>query len=195
MRLNDVGSGRPLCVSLCSLWQKGVEMKFKARVWKVGDNINTDLILPISAFYLTAEEQVNFVFSANRPGWAKQVQKGDILIGGRNFGMGSSRPAARSLKNLGLACLVAPYINGLFFRNAVNFAFPIVECPGVDEAFDEGDIAEIDVIEARVRNLTKGAELIAKPLPPPLLAIVNAGGIYPLLEKEGSIAPRAAVSR
>lgn len=167
-------------------------MKFKARVWKVGDNINTDLILPITAFYLTPEEQVSFVFSANRPGWVKQVQKGDILIGGKNFGMGSSRPAARSLKNLGLSCLVAPYINGLFFRNAVNFAFPALECPGVDEAFDEGDMAEVDVIAARVRNLSKGIELVAKPLPGPLLAIVNAGGIYPLLEKEGSIAPRAA---
>jgi len=167
-------------------------MKFKARVWKVGDNINTDLILPITAFYLTPEEQVSFVFSANRPGWVKQVQKGDILIGGKNFGMGSRRPAARSLKNLGLSCLVAPYINGLFFRNAVNFAFPALECPGVDEAFDEGDMAEVDVIAARVRNLSKGIELVAKPLPGPLLAIVNAGGIYPLLEKEGSIAPRAA---
>ncbi len=166
-------------------------MNFKARVWKVGDNINTDLILPNRAFYLTAEEQVGYVFSANRPGWAQQVQKGDILIGGRNFGMGSSRPAARSLKNLGLACLVAPYINGLFFRNAVNFAFPALECPGVDEAFDEGDIAEIEFSAGRVRNLTQGTELTAKPLPAQLLAIVNAGGIYPLLEKEGSIAPRA----
>jgi 3-isopropylmalate/(R)-2-methylmalate dehydratase small subunit len=155
-------------------------MKFKARVWKVGDNINTDLILPNRAFYLTQEEQVSYVFSANRPGWAEQVQKGDILIGGKNFGMGSSRPAARSLKNLGLVCLVAPYINGLFFR---------------DEAFDEGDIAEVDVIAARVRNVTKGTELIAKVLPAPLLAIVNAGGIYPLLEKEGSIAPKVAAGR
>ena len=75
---------------------------FKGRVWIVGDNINTDLILPNKAFYLTHEEQAMYVFSANRPGWAEQVKKGDILIGGRNFGMGSSRAAARSLKNLGL---------------------------------------------------------------------------------------------
>ena len=170
-------------------------MKFKARIWKVGDNINTDLILPITAFYLTPEEQVSFVFKANRPGWVDQVQKGDILIGGKNFGMGSSRPAARSLKNLGLACLVAPYINGLFFRNAVNFAFPALECPGVDEAFNEGDMAEVDVLESRVRNLTSGVELKAKPLPAPLLAIVNAGGIYPLLEKEGAILPKVSVGR
>jgi 3-isopropylmalate/(R)-2-methylmalate dehydratase small subunit len=165
-------------------------MKFKARVWKVGDNINTDLILPNRAFYLTPEEQVSYVFSANRPGWAEQVQKGDILIGGKNFGMGSSRPAARSLRNLGLSCLVAPYINGLFFRNAVNFAFPVIECAGVDEAFDEGDIAEVDVIGARVRNVSKGTELSARPLPEQLLSIIAAGGIYPLLEKEGSISSK-----
>ena len=166
-------------------------MKLKARVWKVGDNINTDLILPAVAFYLAPEEQLRYVFHANRPGWAEQVQKGDILIGGKNFGMGSSRPAARSLKNLGIACLVAPYINGLFFRNCVNFAFPAVECPGVDEAFEEGDIAEVDVERATVRNVTRGTMLTGKPMPPKLLALVKAGGIYPLLEKEGLIAPRS----
>jgi 3-isopropylmalate/(R)-2-methylmalate dehydratase small subunit len=165
-------------------------MKFKARVWKVGDNINTDLILPNRAFYLTPEEQITYVFSANRPGWADQVQKGDILIGGKNFGMGSSRPAARSLRNLGLACVVAPSINGLFFRNAVNFAFPAIECAGIDDAFDEGDVAEVDVLAARVRNVTKGTALVAKPLPDSLLAIISAGGIYPLLEKEGSISAK-----
>lgn len=166
-------------------------MKFQSRVWKVGDNINTDLILSSAAFYLKPEEQARNVFNANRPGWADQVQQGDILIGGKNFGMGSSRPAARSLKNLGLACLVAPYINGLFFRNCVNFAFPAVECPGVDEAFEEGDIAEVDFEQATVRNVTRGTTLTGKPMPPKLLALVQAGGIYPLLEKEGLIAPKA----
>jgi len=166
-------------------------MKFTARVWKAGDNINTDLILPNKAFYLTVEEQPSYVFSANRPGWSSQVQKGDILIGGHNFGMGSSRPAARSLKNLGLSCLVAHSINGLFFRNCVNFAFPALECPGIAEAFEEGDVAEIEFEAGRVRNVTRGTELQAKPLPPKLLALVMAGGIYPLLEKEGLIAPKA----
>jgi len=165
-------------------------MKFTARVWKVGDNINTDLILPNRAFYLTVEEQPSYVFSANRPGWSSEVQKGDILIGGRNFGMGSSRPAARSLKNLGLACLLAPSINGLFFRNCVNYAFPALECPGVDEAFEEGDVAEIEFESGLVRNVTRGIKLVAKPLPPQLLSIVTAGGIYPLLEKEGLIAAK-----
>jgi 3-isopropylmalate/(R)-2-methylmalate dehydratase small subunit len=167
-------------------------MKFTARIWKVGDNINTDLILPNRAFYLGIEEQPAYVFSANRPGWSAQVPQGDILIGGRNFGMGSSRPAARSLKNLGLACLLAHSINGLFFRNCVNFAFPALECPGVHEAFEEGDVAEVEFEAGRVRNVTRGTELQAKPLPPQLLSLVTAGGIYPLLEKEGMIAPKAS---
>lgn len=103
-------------------------MKFTARVWKFGDNINTDLILPNAAFYLTQQEQLQYIFRANRPGWADLVQPGDILIGGKNFGMGSSRPAARNLKNLGIACLVADSIIGLFYRNSVNFALPAMEC-------------------------------------------------------------------
>lgn len=165
-------------------------MNFKGRVWKVGDNINTDLILPNKAFYLDHAEQAQFVFHANRPGWAKEVRKGDVLIGGRNFGMGSSRPAARSLKTLGLACLVADSLNGLFFRNCVNFAFPALECPGIQDMFEEGEVAEIAFEEGRVRNATRGLELAAKPLPASLLEIVLAGGIYPLLENEGLIAPR-----
>jgi len=166
-------------------------MKFKARIWKFGDNINTDLILPITGFYLTPQEQTRLVFKANRPGWVNQVQPGDILIGGRNFGMGSSRPAARSLKNLGLACLVAPSINGLFYRNCVNFAFPAIECLGVHDAFEEGDVAEVDLETAVVRNITRDTTLTGRKTPPKLLDLLKAGGIYPLLEKEGLIAPRA----
>ena len=167
-------------------------MKFKARVWKFGDNINTDLILPIVAFYLPLQEQARYVFHANRPGWVDEFQPGDIILGGRNFGMGSSRPAARSLVTLGVGCLVAHSINGLFFRNAVNWALPSMECPDVQDAFEEGDIAEVDFDDSVVRNLTRGRELQAKPVPAQLVNIVKAGGVYELLEKEGLIAPREA---
>jgi 3-isopropylmalate/(R)-2-methylmalate dehydratase small subunit len=169
-------------------------MKFQSRVWKFGDNINTDLILPIQAFYLAPAEQAQWVFRNNRPGWSEQVKVGDILIGGRNFGMGSSRPAARSLKNLGLSCLVAQSINGLFFRNCVNFAFPAMECVGVFDAFEEGDVAEIDFEAATVRNVTRNQSLAAVALPPKLLDLLKAGGIYALLEKEGAIGPKTALS-
>ena len=165
-------------------------MKYVARVWKFGDNINTDLILPNVAFYLTAQEQLKYIFRANRPGWVDLVQPGDILIGGKNFGMGSSRPAARNLKNLGLACLVADGINGLFYRNCVNFAFPAMECPGIEALFEEGETAEVDFDSGRVRNLTTGKSATGKTIPPQLLKIVAAGGIFSLLEKEGAIAPK-----
>ncbi len=167
-------------------------MQFKGRTWKVGDNINTDLILPNRAFYLTPQEQTKFVFSANRPGWSDLVTRGDILIGGRNFGMGSSRPAARSLRNLGLACLVAESMNGLFFRNCVNFAFPAMECAGVAEAFEEGDIAEVSFEDASVLNVRTGQRLPGRPIPAELRAVVAAGGLFPLLERQGYIASRAS---
>jgi len=167
-------------------------MKFQARVWKFGDNINTDLILPITGSYLTPQEQTRLVFKANRPGWVDEVQPGDILIGGKNFGMGSSRPAARSLKNVGLSCVIAHSLNGLFYRNCINFAFPGLECPGVDQAFEEGDVAEVDFDAAIVRNVTRGVTLNGRATPPKLLDLLKAGGIYPLLEKEGLIAPRSS---
>ena len=166
-------------------------MKFTARVWKFADNMNTDLILPIVAFYLTPQEQTRYVFKANRPGWVDQVAPGDIIVGGNNFGTGSSRPAARSLKNLGLSCVVANSINGLFFRNCVNFAFPAMECPGAFDAFEEGDIAEVDFEAGSVRNVTSEKSLQGIKMPPKLRALVEAGGIYALLEKEGLIARRA----
>lgn len=166
-------------------------MRFEARVWKFGDNINTDLILPNAAFYLTPQEQLRYIFRANRPGWIDLVAPGGILVGGKNFGMGSSRPAARNLKNLGISCLVAESINGLFYRNCVNFAFPAMECSGVEDIFDEGDTAEVDFDAGTVRNVATGASLPARRIPRELLAIVEAGGIFDLLEKEGAIAGKA----
>ena len=167
-------------------------MKFTAKVWKFPDNINTDLILPNVAFYLAHQEQLKYIFRANRPGWVDLVQPGDILIGGKNFGMGSSRPAARSLRNLKLGCLVAESINGLFFRNSVNFGFPAIECPGIEAAFSEGDVAEVSFEDYTVRNQRTGATLNAAPLPEALRKLMQAGGLFQLLETEGYVAPKAA---
>jgi 3-isopropylmalate/(R)-2-methylmalate dehydratase small subunit len=161
------------------------------RVWKFGDNINTDLMLPGPLLTASEAEQMRAVFSANRPGWVDQVQSGDVLVGGRNFGTGSSRPAARSLRNLGLGCLLAESINGLFFRNAVSFGFVALECPGISAAFEEGQVAEVSLDDWSVRNRTTGAVLPVPPVPRQLLALMSGGGVYPLLEAQGLIAPRA----
>jgi 3-isopropylmalate/(R)-2-methylmalate dehydratase small subunit len=161
------------------------------RVWKFGDNINTDLMLPGDVHAGTEAEQARAVFAANRPGWIDEMKPGDFIIGGRNYGTGSSRPAARSLKNIGIACLVADSINGLFFRNCVNFGLPALECPGVFELFpEEGQIAEVSLGDFRVKNLTTGKSLTALPVPPNLLTLMRGGGIYPVLERDGLIAPK-----
>jgi len=168
-----------------------MKLAFEARVWKFPDNINTDLIIPSGSIYLTPAEQARLVFKANRPGWVDEMRPGDIIVAGRNFGMGSSRPASRSLKLVGVACVIAESINGLFFRNCVNYAFPAMECPGVCEAFAEGDVAQVDFATGAVCNATSGRALAGRVLPAKLLDLLDAGGIYPLLERQGIIEPQA----
>jgi len=163
-----------------------------ARVWKFGDDINTDLMLPGSVISKSPEEQARAVFAANRPGWIDQMKRGDAIVAGRNFGMGSNRPASRSLRNIGVGFLLAESINGLFFRNSVNFGFLAVECPGVFAAFEEGDTAELELDgDWRVRNPRTGAVLSPPRVPDQLMRLMRGGGIFPLLEAEGLIARRA----
>ena len=164
-----------------------MSMIFEARVWKFPHNINTDLIIPSGSIYLSAADQAKLVFKANRPGWIDEMRPGDIMIAGKNFGMGSSRPASRSLKIIGVACVIAESINGLFFRNCVNYAFPAMECPGVMALFSEGDIAQVNFQDGAVHNKNSAKTLNAKVLPAKLLDLLQAGGIYPLLEQQGII--------
>ena len=132
------------------------------------------------------------MFSANRPGWVDLVQPGDILIGGKNFGMGSSRPAARSLRNLKTRLSSRGIDQRIIFRNSVNFGFPAIECPGIEAAFSEGDVAEVSFEDYTVRNQRTGATLNAAPLPEALRKLMQAGGLFQLLETEGYVAPKAA---
>ena len=166
-------------------------MMVTGTTWVFGDNINTDLILPGRAQLFTEEEQMTCVFEANRPGWIHEISAGDIIIGGQNFGMGSSRPAARSLRNLGLGCVVAESINGLFFRNCVNWGFLALECPGISGAFDEGDVADVSFEDFTVTNRRTGEALQADSVPDQLLSTMRAGGLFPMLEAEGLVAPPA----
>lgn len=170
-------------------------MVIRGKVWRFGHDVNTDLIQPVHAMFRPLAEQRRWVFSVNRPGWVDLVSPGDILVAGRNFGTGSGRPAARVVKEVGIACVLAESINGLFFRNAVNFGLPALECPGVYEAFAEGDTAEIDFEGAVAENQRTRARLTGRRWPEELLAIVRAGGIFPLLETQGLIEPEPAGGR
>ena len=163
----------------------------RARVWKFPENVNTDQIIPNRAYYFTPEEQLAYIFDAMRPGWIDEMERGDVIVSEPNFGMGSSRPAARNLALLGIGCLVSESINGLFYRNAVNFGLPAMECPGVASLFEEGQTAEVSFEDFSVKNLDTGESLQAQEVPTSLLNILMAGGLYSLLEKEHMIAPVA----
>jgi 3-isopropylmalate/(R)-2-methylmalate dehydratase small subunit len=166
-------------------------MQFRGRVWVFGDDINTDLILPTPVMTLPPAERPKHMFEANRPGWARQVRSGDIVVAGRNYGTGSGRPGAQVMKDIGLACLLAESINGLFFRNCANYAFPALEVAGVAAAFVEGDVAEVDFAAGTVRNVRTGQELQGVVWPPMLMNVLRAGGIIPLLEAEHLLLPQA----
>lgn len=159
------------------------------KVWIFGNDINTDLLQPGEATFLPLERQLQYCMSSNRPGWAEEVERGDILIAGRNFGTGSSRPAARVLKKLGIGCLLADSINGLFFRNCVNYAFPALEVPGISQVFSEGEHAEVDFANAKVANSSTGEEIHGMVWPKQMQDVLNAGGLIPLLVSEGLVEP------
>ena len=161
---------------------------FKGKVWKFGDDINTDLVIPGFAVMWTLEEQLPHTFSANRPGWVDEVQKGDVLLAGRNFGVGSARPIGDVLRELGISGVVADSFNGLGLRNCVNAGLPSLPCTGVLDAFDEGDVAEVDWTTGDVRNVTKGTSLQGNPIPEALRDIVQHGGVEAVLRSEGYLA-------
>jgi 3-isopropylmalate/(R)-2-methylmalate dehydratase small subunit len=152
-----------------------------------GDDINTDLIFPHTAFRVSPEEQPKYVFSDNRPGWSDSVRPGDIIVAGKNFGTGSSRPGAVLLKRLGLGGMISDSMNGLFFRNCIGYGFPALQCAGVSALFAEGDIAEFDLLSGEVRNLTSGAAALGIPISPSMAGTLDAGGIFELLTQKGYI--------
>jgi 3-isopropylmalate/(R)-2-methylmalate dehydratase small subunit len=163
------------------------ELVYTGRVWKFGDQINTDLITPAFTFRLPKSEHHKFCFEAIRPGWVKAVRPGDIIIAGENFGMGSGRPVGTALRACGIAGLVAESINGLCLRNCVNFSLPGIDCPGVTAIFADGDTARVDFLSGKVDNVTQGKSIQGKPLAPLLAEIVIAGGVIAMLLKEGFI--------
>ncbi len=164
-------------------------MLIQGRVWVFGDNIDTDLMMPHIAFEKPRSEQAKWVFRTNRPGWVDMVRKGDILVAGNNFGLGSSRPAALLFRQLGIDAIVADSVNGLFYRNCINFGLPAFNCPLVSKSFGEGDIAEIDPHAGTILNVTTGLSLKTGILPEMLLQIIAAGGLIELLTQDGYLEP------
>jgi 3-isopropylmalate/(R)-2-methylmalate dehydratase small subunit len=157
------------------------------KVWTFGDDINTDVIAPGGMQSATPRQRALAVFSANRPGWSELVRPGDIIVAGTNFGTGSSRPAAQSLRALGIACVLAESLNGLFFRNAVNYGFCAFAAPGIGALVAEGDRVRVSTDDWTVTNEATAAHLSLTVVPASLLALMTGGGIFPELERQGLI--------
>lgn len=157
------------------------------RAWVFGDRIDTDLIMPMRALERPRDEQPAFVFSANRPGWSAQVQAGDVIVAGSGFGIGSSRPAARVLKDLGISAVVATGFNGLFLRNAVSGGLPCLTIPGIDEEITEGEEVVVDFERWALTTVANGRTYEAESRPAMLRDLMTGGGLIPLLVSKGYI--------
>ena len=157
------------------------------RAWKLGDNVDTDVLAPGRYMKFSIEEIATHCLEDVLPQFASTVKPGDVVTGGRNFGAGSSREQApQALKVLGVAAIIAESYAGLFYRNALNLGLPVVVCKDALSIEDgEGVQVDAEAGSITVTNPGSGAtrQLACEPIPAFLMAMVNAGGLVPHLEK------------
>jgi len=151
------------------------------RAWTYGDNIDTDAIIP--ARYLnmsTPEELAQHCMEDVDPGFASAVQVGDIIVGGENFGCGSSREhAPLAIKGAGISCVIAGSFARIFYRNAINVGLPILVCPEAVREATNGDTLSVDLKAGRITNDRSGTVYQTPPFPPFIMGIIEAGGLVP----------------
>jgi 3-isopropylmalate/(R)-2-methylmalate dehydratase small subunit len=153
------------------------------KAWVFGDNVDTDVIAPGRYMKFGIEEIARHCMEPLDPSFAAKLQRGDAVLGGRNFGAGSSREQApEALKHLGVAVLVAESFAGLFYRNAINLGLPAVVCAEA-KRIRAGDELVVDYERGSIRDLTTGETLACEPIPPFLMELIRDGGLLPHLEK------------
>jgi len=163
-------------------------MILKGKAWKFGDDISTDHITPGRYFHLRSniQELAKHIMEDADPEFPKKFKPGDFIVAGKNFGMGSSREhAPLALKVAGVSAVLAKSFARIFYRNAINVGLPVLI---VDtERIESGDELEVDLANGIVRDLTKGFELKAKPLPDIMLRILKEGGLIEFVKKYGTL--------
>ena len=161
-----------------------MSLTFTGKVWKFGDDINTDYMAPSFAWQDPWEKRKKYVLHIHKT-FTETFHPGDVIVAGKNFGCGSSREYAPiNLKQLGVGCVVAESFGRIFFRNCIAIAFPVMAFKGVSHIFEEGDELELDFETAVVKNLTSGQEMRGPSLPPELLDIFKKGGLLEVLKHE-----------
>ena len=154
-------------------------MKALGRVFKYGDNVDTDVIIP--ARYLNSfdgKELAKHAMVDIDPEFASKVQPGDLIVANKNFGCGSSREhAPLCLKEAGVSCVIAETFARIFYRNAINIGLPIIECPEAAKGIEAGDEVEVDFDSGIIKNLTKGTEYKGQAFPPFMQKIIACEGL------------------
>jgi 3-isopropylmalate/(R)-2-methylmalate dehydratase small subunit len=157
----------------------------QGKVWKFGDNIDTDLI--IAARYLNSsdpKELAKRVMEDADPEFVKKMSEGDIIVAGENFGCGSSREHAPiALKEAGISAIIAPTFARIFYRNAFNMGLPIFELKEADE-IDEGDVIKVDMAKGEIINISKAKKYKFKAIPEFMQKLVDAGGLINFAKQE-----------
>ena len=153
------------------------------RAFVFGDNIDTDVLAPGLYMKKPIQELAKHCLEAVDPAFATAVRPGDVVVGGENFGLGSSREqAAEALRHLGVTILVAKSFAGLFFRNCINLGVAPVECPDTSR-IKAGDLLAVDPISGTIENRTQNQTYKGVPIPAHLVEMVRDGGLIPHLEK------------
>ena len=156
----------------------------KSRVWLFGDNVNTDLMSPGYTWNMEWSEAKKHIL-VNHPRFAPEVREGDIIVAGDNFGCGSSREhAPLAIKSCGVKCVIAHSFARIFYRNAINIGFPIMECAQAAEEIQAGDQVEVDFATGVITDETTGKTFQAEPFPPFIQKIIADGGLMKSLTKK-----------
>jgi 3-isopropylmalate/(R)-2-methylmalate dehydratase small subunit len=156
------------------------------RAWKFGDDINTDVITPGRYTVTTDRKRLGEIaFIEYRPEFAKEVQEGDVIVAGNNFGCGSSREHSPvAIKAAGVSAVIAKTFARIFFRNSINIGLSLFVCEDADK-IDDGDTIELNIKTGEIHDKTKGLVLKAKPLPEFMQRIVEKGGLVNFLRSDG----------
>ena len=161
-------------------------MKLKGKAWKFGADIDTDAIIPARHLNTTDyKELAKHCMEDADPNFIKKMKNGDIIVADKNFGCGSSREHAPiSIKAEGISCVIAKSFARIFYRNSFNMGLPIFESADASEKIKEGDEIKINPSTGVINNLTKKEKYQAKPIPPFMQELINAGGLMNYVKKK-----------
>ena len=161
-------------------------MQAKGRVFKYGDNVDTDVIIPARYLNITnGMELAKHCMEDIDKEFVNKVEKGDIIVAQKNFGCGSSREhAPLVIKCAGVSCVIAETFARIFYRNAINIGLPIIECAEASKAIEAGDEVEIDFDSGMIHNITKDETYKGQAFPPFMQKIISAGGLVNYINGE-----------